>query len=310
MVNQSRKTAETTFMEYIFITGGNVKIFYDFIQNRLGTLSPQTIYSTFYQDFNQTFIIPLQQLGYKRKLFTSNNSIMGTIRRIYRQFETSRNTILKQYGKDLRYVYENPKLAKRKMSDWYTMLNSPYPPFIFKNIEYILNNPSNYGEIGYYSNEYNTPIKDLFEYDSNNNQLFEIIYKKCCNICKVLHDYYYASRYYNQNFTKSSVNPLEIKLVLCIDFNGTEIFFVVKYHTFGDYNYFLKEVSKILNWGNKHIKTNNTPNEIIDKKPETPDIDELLLKWIRPTICLSSNNMFNERIGEIGFRLSNYIQYV
>ena len=68
-------------------------------------------------------------LGYKVKLFSSNESLMGTIRRIYRQLETSKSQINKQYAKDLRNSYFNPlEIPPTNITDWFKLLMQNFNP--------------------------------------------------------------------------------------------------------------------------------------------------------------------------------------
>lgn len=249
------------------------------------------------------------QIPFKKNTFSTPENIRATIRRTYRQLETSKNPLYKTYAKHLRYAYEHPLYyGKKGKLIWNVMLTDIYEPPALSLVEKVLNAPTNFAHIGYY-----------YKCEMNANVLMtqlQKIYKTCCDIVLSLAQYYKIKKFLNEHLTQQANAPLVIKILFCFSTPyEPEHYYVVNYHRFNDFSEFLKEINNLNIYSHQHKKANeeqyeDESDDATQVKTDDLMLDEMELKWIRITSIMTSSNKFSERTGEIGYRYANYIEYI
>lgn len=301
-MNNARQTARNSLALWVYCAS-SLQSFCDFVRYRLNRQNQ--LKTDYYIQFNNKFQQHLIQMGYKRKLFQSNETLLASIRRTYRQLETSRNQYDKIAGKMLRDAYEHPVVDPNLKTDWELMITNNYTPFLFQNPEKVVGFSRNFAEIGYY---YKVDLNASVLLD---DKIFSKIYDRCCDIIVSLSQYYYVKTFHSHDFMKASSTPVEISLLICFETNLLqEEMYKINFHEFRNYNQCKNELTNLKYFKKTNIKTKSTATGDA-AEPETPDaeIDEMRIKWIRPTSMMQSSNWFNDRKNEVGVRVSNYIRY-
>lgn len=307
MSKNELRTARNSIALWMYVAG-SLQQFCEDIQYRLD--ANNNLDPNFFVFFNTKYQQTLINMGYNRKLFKDNTTLLASLRRTYAQLERSRNLIDKTIAKNIRYAYENPAQNQAQYTDWTLLLTSHYTPaYPNEKILYSKLGKTNYAEIGYY----------IFISDKELNELFqdikeiERIYEKCCDCIESLYTYYNNNnncKYSDLYFTTTSNKPISLSILFAFDAGQTDFYyFYINYHNFRSFSAFMKEFNKLKNWINK-----NSKNKKIDKtgdaaSPESPDFDEFILKWIRPACKMEHTQDFDVRKNEIGLRNSNYIKY-
>lgn len=306
MGKNERATARNSIMLWSYISG-SIQAFCDDIRFRLD--ANHNLDPNFYQFFNAKYQQKLVALGYKRHIFKDNNTLLASIRRTYRQLETSKNAIDKNVAAMLRYAYENPAFNV-VYTVWTLLLTSKYTP-CFDNEKILLarSGKTDYAEIGYYIFMHDAELNKIF----NDDVYLKELYKMCCDCIESLFEYYNVSKsckYSDSTYSMLSDNPLEISILLAFDVELSDLYyFYINFHKFRDFKAFKNQFIKLANWINKTRKNKKIDKNGDASNPESPDFDEFILKWVRPVSKMYSSFKFDVRASEIGLRNSNYIKY-
>lgn len=247
-----------------------------------------------FQDFNTTF-----GTG-----FTSEKSLLGTIRRLYVKLRRSRSQYAiqsKMYSKMIQDAYKKRKKIP-KITDWYKIMIMNYNPKF--STEKVINNLSNKGIMGYYYYENDLTIRKLLDYFSRYVTL-------CQNILQSEASYFYISQYYDRSATKLFNYPICLRIRICVEVGGVEYFYNTEYFDFNASNRTLDDIAEKIR--EYFIDSSKKPQDLDPTNPikrDYPVVDlDTKIVFLCPMTKCYSNSMFLDRKNEIGKRGSLHLVY-